>query len=186
MQVNVDAVYAPVRAASLGERPELTALHRGLVLGDDVFDLDGKASKVAGHLSAHAPGAGSFWSDRYDLTFGKVGGRELVEADFELDVPLGGKGPQPAYALTYLNLSGPTGAQRNRAYPWAQHTCGDHRGWRPADVRPAGNDDPRVRHAARRVRWHCARQGGGVHRVRGALPAPRAAALARLALWRLV
>lgn len=64
----------------------LAALQRDLVLGYHVLDHDGQGSGVAGHLSARLPGAGSFWSHRYGMTFAEIGPQDLLEADFELKV----------------------------------------------------------------------------------------------------
>ncbi|MSP95731.1 MAG: aldolase [Betaproteobacteria bacterium] len=65
------------------------ALLRELVTGYHVLDHDGQTSGVAGHLSARTPGARTFWSHRFGLTFGEIGADELLEADFELNVVSG-------------------------------------------------------------------------------------------------
>lgn len=75
------------------KQPEaVRALLRELVTGYHVLDHDGQSSGVAGHLSARIPGAKTFWSHRFGLTFGEIGAAELLEADFELKV-LSGEPP---------------------------------------------------------------------------------------------
>jgi L-fuculose-phosphate aldolase len=74
------------------DNPALAELLRELVTGYHVLDHDGQSSGVAGHLSARLPGAQTFWSHRFGLTFGEIGAAELLEADFELKV-LSGQPP---------------------------------------------------------------------------------------------
>ena len=57
-----------------------------LVLAYHALDLDGQGSGVAGHLSARAPGAQTFWSHRFGTTFAEMNRGELLESDFELKV----------------------------------------------------------------------------------------------------
>lgn len=79
--------HSPVPTAADGtETQALDALLRDLITGYHVLDHDGQASGVAGHLSARLPGASTFWSHRFGLTFGEIGRGELLEADFELNV----------------------------------------------------------------------------------------------------
>ncbi len=76
-----DALYMQAHVAQSLE-PLLTEL----IAGYHVLDHDGQASGVAGHLSARLPGAQTFWSHRFGLTFGEVGAAQLLESDFELNV----------------------------------------------------------------------------------------------------
>lgn len=108
MRLNTGAAQTSRRAAPQRDTPELAALRRDLVLGYHVLDLDGQASGIAGHLSARLPGAGTFWSHRYGVTFGEVGGHDLVEADFELNALRGSGAVNPTMHLhTRIYLARP-------------------------------------------------------------------------------
>lgn len=67
----------------------LAGMKRDLIVGFHVLDHDGQSSGIAGHLSARAPGAESFWSHRWGLSFAEVSAAELLESDFDLNIVAG-------------------------------------------------------------------------------------------------
>ena len=64
-------------------------MKRDLIIGYHVLDDDSQSSGIAGHLTARLPGAGTFWTHRWGLSFGEVSADELLQSDFGLNIVSG-------------------------------------------------------------------------------------------------